>query len=599
MTDSERDDTCREKNTRKRKITGRINEVMKRLRQQSHETGDDCQCKRLKCFKTVDQQNRSNIINNFNRMGRDEQNIYLAGLITLMPVKQRRARDEATSRLHDATYSFRVRITTDDKTTDVPVCFKAFLSLHGIGRKRLENIQKSLKATGSAPIDKRGKNPKKHALTKQQLDEVIEHIKRFKGRESHYSKNKTKKMYLPDDLNIKKMYTMYKSDKGAPLSYETYRQIFNKHFNISFGYPRSDTCNACDHFLAELKVLHNKLNETIDASEKQKIEVEIKRITLSNSLHKSKAEAFYEIKRRARKAAMQNVNCEAVSMDFEKNLSTPNIPTNDVYYKRQLTLHSFNIHVLSTGNATFYCFPETIGGKGSNEVVSFLHHFIFVQLDLSVRHLHIFCDSCGGQNKNFTVFRYLHYVVNTAKRLDSIKVTFPIRGHSYMECDRDMGVINQKIMAELPEDWYTEIRSCRVKPNPFDVVEVDQSLIRNWLLFLDKIYVTKPTYKSRPIRELEILKDHPRLFKHRDSYNGQWETSIIRKPFTNSDEVQLPESQFILPPKLYTELRKISKEKFNDLVHLSQFCTSERARSFYRGLPYNKNNKNVNKMRRK
>ncbi|CAG9839885.1 unnamed protein product [Diabrotica balteata] len=65
MTESERDDTCREKNTRKRKITGRINEVMKRLRQQSNETGDGCQCK---SFKT-DQQNRLNIINNFNRSG--------------------------------------------------------------------------------------------------------------------------------------------------------------------------------------------------------------------------------------------------------------------------------------------------------------------------------------------------------------------------------------------------------------------------------------------------------------------------------------------------------------------------------------------------
>lgn len=64
----------------------------------------------------------------------------------------------------------------------IPVCFKAFLSIHGIGRKRLENIQKSLKASGSAPIDKRGKNKKKHAFSQKRLNEVLEHIRSFKGR---------------------------------------------------------------------------------------------------------------------------------------------------------------------------------------------------------------------------------------------------------------------------------------------------------------------------------------------------------------------------------------------------------------------------------
>jgi len=530
-----------------------------------------------------------------------------------VPVKRRRPANEATAKLHDASYAFRVRTVTENETTDIPVCFKAFLSIHGIGRKRLENIQKSLKASGSAPIDKRGKNKKKHALSQERLNEVLEHIRSFKGRESHYSRKKTEKVYLPEELNIKKMYNIYKATNPSAVSYETYRNIFNKHFNISFGYPRSDTCSTCDNFTAEVKVLQTKLNVGLDASSQKDIEDKIKKLTTENQLHKAKAEVFYERKRKARKTAMKNVEIEAVAMDFQKNLPIPNFPTNDVYYKRQLTLNSFNIHVLSTGSATFYAYPETIGGKGSNEVVSFLHHFIFVQLDARVRHLHIFCDSCGGQNKNFTVFRYLHYVVHVTKRLDSIVVTFPIRGHSYMECDRDMGVINQKIRVELPEDWYREIRSCRIKPNPFNVLEVDQSLIRNWSQLLDTMYVKKPPYKSRPIRELRISNCHPRLLEHRDAYNGHWKSSIIR-PRIATSELQLPMREFILPPKLYTgkfalqlnifcflcsisfaDPIKITQEKFKDLLHLSQFCTSENARSFYKGLPHNSQSKKTRK----
>lgn len=41
------------------------------------------------------------------------------------------------------------------------------------------------------------------------------------------------------------------------------------------------------------------------------------------------------------------VDHEAIVMDYAKNLLVPNLPTNDAYYKRLLTLVSFNIHVLS------------------------------------------------------------------------------------------------------------------------------------------------------------------------------------------------------------------------------------------------------------
>lgn len=42
--------------------------------------------------------------------------------------------------------------------------------------------------------------------------------------------------------------------------------ISNKHFNIIFGYPLSDTCCTCNHFMTELKVLQRKLNIKNDTS---------------------------------------------------------------------------------------------------------------------------------------------------------------------------------------------------------------------------------------------------------------------------------------------------------------------------------------------
>ena len=114
-------------------------------------------------------------------------------------------------------------------------------------------------------------------------------------------------------------------------------------------------------------------------------------------------------------------------------LPVPNLTTSDVYYRRQLSFYNFNIHTLSNGDSNFYTYSEVHGKKGSDDVSSILFDFIMNHLPPQILELTIFCNSCCGQNKNFTVFRMLHFVVHTVKRLKEIKVMFPIRGHSYLD----------------------------------------------------------------------------------------------------------------------------------------------------------------------
>lgn len=64
---------------------------------------------------------------------------------------------------------------------------------------------------------------------------------------------------------------------------------------------------------------------------------------------------------------------QSVCMDFQNNLPLPNISTKDVYYKRQLSLYSFNIHQLSNNHAVFYAYTEVIGKERDNKVVTFLY----------------------------------------------------------------------------------------------------------------------------------------------------------------------------------------------------------------------------------
>lgn len=92
------------------------------------------------------------------------------------------------------------------------------------------------------------------------------------------------------------------------------------------------------------------------------------------------------------------------------------------------------------------------------------------------------------------MFRMLHYIVHFVKRLKKIKVAFPIRGHSYLECDRNMGLVNQKTYVELPQEWNAVLRDSRTKPSFFKVISCeDQSIFKSWT----DIYKTKCPFLTK------------------------------------------------------------------------------------------------------
>lgn len=73
-----------------------------------------------------------------------------------------------------------------------------------------------------------------------------------------------------------------------------------------------------------------------------------------------------------------------------------------------------------------------------------------------------------------------------------------------MENEKNMGLINSKARAELPEDWAEIIRCARQRPFPFDVVEVNKSFFKCWTQHLHQMYAKKSSFPSRPIKKFKI-----------------------------------------------------------------------------------------------
>lgn len=573
--------------TRKRKSFGRLCDATKHLRNHSYETGPSCKCKRFHCFEVINKSQRDKIIHNFNNMkDRNAQNSYLCGLITLTDIQRRRPRkQESIANLRDHSYKYKVRIKEGESVKELQVCQSAFINLHGITNRRVITLKKYISIDGYSGHDQRGMHKNRpHKIKQETYERIKQHIQSFKGRKSHYSMNKSKKTYLPEDLNIRKMWQLYNTkNNDAKISYDTYRKVFVNDFNISFGYPRSDTCSFCDSQKVKSDYLQKQLAQPSLSANQQNLKKQLRDIETEVKVHKSKANCFYDRKRKAKKRARKEENFEAITMDYSKNLPTPNITTNDVYFKRQLTFISFNVHVLSNNKSVFYTYPQTVAKKGSDEVSSLLYHFCFNYLPPTIRHLEIFCDSCSGQNKNYTIIRLLHFLVHKKKRFDSIKMTFPVRGHSYMECDKDFGLVNQKATVEIPDHWAREFENARTKPCPFDVVKCTQNMFFAWTKYLSTSYRKVSPVATRPIKEIFIKSNHPMLIESRDSYNGA-KTSYVIVP--KNKKLQWYQD---MPDPLYNQAIAIPIKKYNELQDLKQFVAQEH-QDYYTNLPFHHTN---------
>lgn len=143
----------------------------------------------------------------------------------------------------------------------------------------------------------------------------------------------------------------------------------------------------------------------------------------------------------------------------------------------------FDVHNLADDKAMFYVYHEGLAKKGPNEVCSFLMNYFDNVLDKNVKHLHLFSDGTGGQNKNNTVVRFFLALVEIG-RFDSVHHYFPIRGHSYLPCDRDFSAVKRKIKKTdrvyTVREYVELISTSTVNIQKFCVTMVDPSDVKDF-----------------------------------------------------------------------------------------------------------------------
>ena len=94
-----------------------------------------------------------------------------------------------------------------------------------------------------------------------------------------------------------------------------------------------------------------------------------------------------------------------------------------------------------------------------------------------VEEIVMYSDSCGGQNKNFTMLSFMQLFVASVG--GSLKLThkFLVLGHTLLPCNRSFGVIDRArrhaMNIFVPEDWCHLVETRR-RQNPFKVIRMKQ-----------------------------------------------------------------------------------------------------------------------------
>lgn len=384
----------------------------------------------MKCFERTSEYERSDIFMNFRSINdKNQQDTFLQGLIEKTDVVRKRPRslDGVNNKPRAANFCYTLLVPEGNK---IRVCKKAFCSIFGVSENRVRRLT-SLLLSGKSPVDKRGSAPCSFAKKGESVLQVIDHIKSFPTKISHYSSKEVH--YLSAELNVKTMYELFKAKfPTTDIKYEYYLKIFKERFSLKFGRPEVDSCVTCETLNVRLKNTHLNPNA--------------KRVAAAEKLvHQRRANKFYKKLRELKEKCQSDKSCVALCFDFMMNLSLPNIPVQDIFYYRQLTVNVFCVTDLASNKSKLYVYHQGVGGKGPNSVTSFLHDYISKNvMNKGVKHLYLFSDNCGGQNKNHTVVRYFN-ALTELKFFDTITQFYPIRGHSFLPCDRTFGAIKRNL----------------------------------------------------------------------------------------------------------------------------------------------------------
>ena len=522
--------------------------------------GQACKDCRYECTKQISEEERLEIFSNFWEAGsKSKQASFIVSMIDEeVPSTIRR---NATSERGVVRY-FHLQVGIKK----IRVCKWFFESTLNISSTSITTALKNSKL-GIPQADRRGKHVPSTKIPEEDCEFVCEHIASFPKMKPHYNRHDSTRDYLDHSLNIKTMHSLYKAHcdqfNKIPVKEHIYRRLFNTRFNLVFHKPRKDSCLTCDKF---------KLGSV---SEEQ------------YQTHMNRKESARQEKDNDKKKAKEDASVHVCTFDLEQVLSTPNSSTSTIFYKRKLNVYNLSAYSLGTGSGLCVLWNETEGKRGSNEIGTSI--FTYLQsLPPIIKHVTLYSDNCGGQNKNRYFSTALMFALQESRHFETIEHKFLESGHTDMEVDSVHAAVEhakRHVPVYIPSDWETVCRFAR-KRNPYNIIALSHEQFLNFKeMSKSATHLSQVNWKHACwIKYMKAAKEDGSLeilVMYKESFDGAFTLLTLKK--TRKAAVS---STSLLPCKLYTSQLGISASKKADLLALCKDGTIPSIyHSFYENLP--------------
>lgn len=455
-----------------------------------------------KCYEKVAVDARKSLFDKFWNLGSyDLQTTFICTLVKENQVNRKRKNNGIRNRAFTRNYFL---------GETVVVCREMFVKTIGISTKRVNTAL--IKARTLTIKDNRGQHGNHRRISIDRRKEIIEHINTIPKYKSHYRRTQTEREYLPPHMTIELMYNLYKTECAAPVSLSFYKHIFYTEFNITRKTLKKDTCNKCDTYVSQLSTATGVEHQSLEENYKQHLEAaEIARQKMNSDF----------------KRAKDDTNIETLSFDLEKTLPMPRIPTNIIFYKRQLWLYNLGIHTGKKNQGHCFIWPEGTAGRGAQEVGSCITKFGKMYLQKDIKELILWSDSCGGQNRNIKLTLMLKHMLHHHPSLTRVYIRFLVSGHSFLLNDSDFGDIEKclKLQQRLytPDDYAKVMKTCR-KRNPFVVTVMEKTDFKSSATLENMVINRKKDIVGEKVnwlqvREIKIEKCQPYSLFFKYSHN--------------------------------------------------------------------------------
>lgn len=390
--------------------------------QQNHPVLSSCnrdKC-RYKCFFNIDETRRHSINNQFWKLNWIERRNFIFENASIQIAKKH----SVDTPWRNNSFEYYLK---DENRNVHRVCKPFFLTTLGYKETNDWVVHHVLKNTQKDQLvsqkDRRGCQPSVNKIDRKSIDE---HIESFHPCVSHYRREHAPQTkYLPSDITIKQMHKDYLFKFNNPCSYDLYRKIVVNDKKISFTKLGHEECETCEEFTLHEKN-HTKENLDDQCDRCQLWSKHINRAKAARSMYRSNADSNFD----------EKTIC--VSADLQKIIMLPRIDTfkKVVFIKRLVAYHESFVPVGKKSKAFPYAvvWHEAIAGRCKEEITSAF--FAFLLRNRDAENIIIWLDNCAGQNKNWGLFTFLVYMVNSSNiSTSTLTLNYFEAGHTFMSAD--------------------------------------------------------------------------------------------------------------------------------------------------------------------